>query len=432
MTLPKSTQVRLRIDSVVNGGDGMGRHEGRPVFVPLTAPGDLVDVQLEPSRGGAVRGRLLDIVEPGPARREPPCPVAGSCGGCHFQHLTPQAQSDAKSAVVRDTLQRIGGFDNPPVRPLVESPRPERYRRRLRVKLVKGGWGFSRRASNEVIRTSSCLLAEEAAEDLATRVAAALRDIGGFGAIDDFAVDVLENGDGALHLALQEKPSPRVQARAARLLIAVDGLRGVVLTGGPSKGGGATAIATVGDPVLVDEAHHRLRVRPDLFAQANRLGARLLANAVAETIEPGASVLELYAGGGTLTLAFESRAGELVATEGEGPSLDLLRLALSERGRKARLIGGPAKRVVDGLAADGATFDQVVLDPPRAGAREVLGSLVRMQPKRVTYVSCDPATFARDAAVLVRGGYRLDHVTPFDLFPQTFHTEVVGVFERVE
>lgn len=429
MSASPSPIVRLRIHAVAAGGDGVGRHDGAAVFVPFTATGDLVDVRLEPSCGGAVRGRLLEIVESGVDRRDPPCPVAGSCGGCHFQHLTSQAQSDAKSAVVRDTLRRIGGFDDPPLRPLVASPRFERYRRRLRVKLVKGGWGFSRRASHEVIRTSSCLLAEGAVEDLATRVATALRDIGGFGAIDDFAVDTLESGEGSLHIALQEPPSPRVQSRAARLLSAIDGLRGVVLTGGPSKGGGATAIATVGDPVLIDEAHHRLRVRPDLFAQANRLGARLLAGAVAETIEPGASVLELYAGAGTLTLAFEARAGELVATEGEGPSLDLLRLALSERDRKARLIGGPAKRVVDGLAADGATFDQVVLDPPRAGAREVLPALVSMKPKRITYVSCDPATFARDAAVLVRGGYRLGYVTPFDLFPQTFHTEVVGVFQ---
>lgn len=412
----------LRIESLVHGGDGLARDDGEVVFVPLTAPGDLVRVALEPRVGGVRHARLLEVLEPGPQRIAPPCPLVGTCGGCQWQQVSPGGQGSAKAATVVEALRRVGRLD-PPVRELARSPKPERYRRRLRAHPVKDGWGFALRGSVKVVPVPTCLLVEEPVERLATEVVRAWREAR-LPRISSFSVDALEAGGGAAHLEFVEPVTPLVKAATGRLLSLAKGLRGVVLTG-PNG-----APQTVGDPVLVDEGHRRLRVRPDLFAQANRLGARLLAAAVAETVAPGSKVLELYCGAGTLTLFLAERAAELVASEGEGPSLELLRLALAEHGRSARLLPGPARKVSESLANSGDRFDHVVLDPPRAGAKEVLPALVRLAPERITYVSCDPATFARDAAALVAAGWRLEEVVPWDLFPHTFHVEVVGTFRR--
>lgn len=412
----------LRIESLVHGGEGLARDEGRVVFVPLVAAGDLVRVRLGEARGGTLHAELLEVLEPGPSRVKPDCPHVGSCGGCDRQQVALAAQEEAKAQAVADALVRIGGLTSASVRPLVPSPRPVRYRRRLRAQLVGDGWGFSMRQSHRAVRVPACLLVEEEVEALANRLAPALKRAG-LPALESFGVDWTA-GRGAAHLVLQAAPTPTVQARAARLLSQVAGLRGLVLSGP------AGATAQVGDPVLIDPDQARLRVRPDLFAQANRLGARAMAAHVAATVAPGARVLELFAGAGTLTLGLAARAGVLVATEGEGPSLPLLRAALEENGFKARLIGGPARRVVDGLAAEGVAFDHVVLDPPRAGAKETLAGLVKLAPGRITYVSCDPATFARDAAVLVGAGYWLETTTPYDLFPHTHHVELVATFAR--
>jgi 23S rRNA (uracil1939-C5)-methyltransferase len=411
----------LRIEKLVHGGDGLARDGGEVLFVPLVAAGDLVRVAIE-GTGASRRVKLLELLEAGPERVPPPCPHVGSCGGCDRQQVAPAGQLAAKADAVREALERIGRLDASVVSPIVPSPLPERYRRRLRAQIVKEGWGFSMRASHKAVRVESCLLAEEALEQMAGRLAPELK-ASGLGAMESFGLDVT-NGQGAAHLVLKEEPTHLVQAKASRLLRHVPGLMGLVLTGPAGKP------VTVGDPVLIDAEHWRLRIRPDLFAQANRLGARAMAEAVAATASPGAKVLELFAGAGTLTLPLAHRAGALTATEGEGPALTLLKAALEENGKTARLIGGPAKRVVDGLASEGVRFDHVVMDPPRVGAKEAIDGLVRLGAPRITYVSCDPATFARDARRLVDAGWRLEVVTPYDLFPHTHHVELVAVLER--
>ena len=424
----------LRIQGLVHGGDGLARDDGRVVFVPLTAPGDLVRAALEPPRGGVTRGRLLDVIEAGPARQLSPCPIAGTCGGCQWQHVSIEAQRSSKEATVRETLSRVGGLTSVAVRPVVASPRTWRYRRRLRAQLTREGWGFSRRASTDTSDVAACLLAESDVERLAHAIAAALHEAGAFPAVATFAVDALEplagaNAKGAVYLETGQPVSAALRKRVERLFARrIDGLTGIVL-GGAASGRTASPVI-LGQPVLVDVRHRRLRVRPDLFAQANRLGARLMAEAVADTVEAGASVLELFAGAGTLSLFLVERAGRFVATEGEGPSLDLLRTSLRELGREGRLVAGPAARVVAGLADGGELFDHVVLDPPRTGAREILPALSRLARRAITYVSCDAATFARDAGMLARAGWKLREVTPYDLFPHTHHVEVVATFER--
>ncbi len=411
----------LRIERLIHGGDGLARIDGQVVFVPLVAAGDLVRVRVPDVMRGTPRAELVEVLEPGPTRVVPPCPLVGRCGGCDRQQVSLDGQLEAKRDAVADSLTRIGGLGTDSLRPLVPSPKPFRYRRRMRAHLAGDGWGFRERAGHRVARAETCLLIEEEVERFANALAPAMKRVGLH--VESFSLDA-ESGRAAAHLELLQKPDRAAQATAAKLLSLVPGLRGVVLSGA----GGAPAM--VGDPVLIDQEHHRLRVRPDLFTQANRQGARLLSEHVAATIEPGSAVLELFAGTGTLSLAIAERTGTLIATEGAVASLNLLRTALAEGQREARLIGGPAPRVSEQLLAEGTPVDHVVLDPPRAGAKEALAAIAKLKPRRITYVSCDPATFARDAGTLTRAGFALAESTPYDLFPQTHHVEVVAVFER--
>lgn len=419
---PVSVEKELNIEGLVQGGDGLARHDGRAVFVPLAVPGDRVRARLTLEKG-IWRGELLEVLEPGASRVQPECPLVGVCGGCQWQQVGYQAQLTAKQELVEDALTRLGGLDAAVVRPIVPSPHPVRYRRRMRAQLVGKGWGFSRKGSRKADRADACLLIEERVEALADEVAPALK-AASLGAVKAFAVDTLESGVGALHVELADKPTKQLAGRLERIVASTRSLQGAILTGSSGKP------IQVGDPTLVDENHFGLRVRPELFAQANRLGIRLLAAHVASQVPAGGKVLELFAGAGTLTLAFQEKVGALVVSEGEGPSLELLRLSLGEKQREASFLPGAAAGVAARLAASKEKFDHLVLDPPRAGAKEAVDSIAKVRAESISWVSCDAVTFARDASRMVALGYHLEEVVPFDLFPHTHHVELVGRFRR--
>ncbi len=416
----------LRIETLVHGGDGLARDEGRVVFVPLSAPGDLARTRIDQPDARPIRGRLLEVVEAGPARTTPPCPIAGACGGCQWQQVTIEEQRRLKSEHVREALRRIGRISEPPMRELVPSPRTWRYRRRVRAHTTDAGWAFARRTSHDFVDVAACLLLEPEVETLAHAVAESLKRAGALRAVETFTIDAVAGPNGQTRGSVfiqSRKVSAALRRQLEHVVRDVKGLSGVVLAGD-------TAPTFIGQPLLIDSEHRRLRVRPDLFTQANRLGARLLAEAAAAHIEPGESVLEIFAGSGTLTLYLLGRAGRVVATEGSAASLELLRAALREGLEPAQLISGPAPQVMGGLTKGTDRFDHIVLDPPRTGAREIMADVAALARRAITYVSCDPATFARDAAELVARGWRLVSVTPFDLFPHTFHVELIALFER--
>lgn len=417
-----SVEKELSIEALVQGGDGLARDDGRIVFVPLVAPGDRIRARVAQDKG-VWRGELLEVLEPGPSRVQPECPLVGICGGCQWQQIEYQAQLAAKESAIKEALTRLGQLDPSVVRPIIASPNPVRYRRRLRGQLVGKGWGFSRKGSQKADRAEACLLVEERVQALADEVAPALK-AASLGAVKAFAVDTLESGAGALHVELADATTRQLAGRLERIVMSVRSLNGAIMTGSSGKP------MQIGDPTLVDENHFGLRVRPELFAQANRLGIRKLAAHVAAQVPEGGKVLELFAGAGTLTLAFEAKAGALVVSEGEGPSLDLLRLSLGERGREAQFAPGAAATVAARLASSGEKFDHIILDPPRAGAKDAVESIARLQAETISWVSCDAATFARDASRLVALGYALEEVVPFDLFPHTHHVELVARFRR--
>ena len=408
-------KAQLRIESLVHGGEGLARHDGRVVFVRGGAPGDLVEAELQGGDGRFERARALRVIERGAVHVDAPCPIVDRCGGCPLQHVDYRAQLAAKEALTVDALERIGGLARGSYRlvPIAPSPKQLRYRRRALLHRGPGrAWGF--KGDEGVVPIGECVLFEQALQKLADALRG--RELPG---VADLALDTSASGDGAVDLRTQGAPSPSLRKRARELLGLV---RGVTL-----------ASEALGDPVLIDRFEgFRLRSRPDVFSQANRSMVPALQRAALEALGEAASgrVLELFCGSGTLTLPLLLRAESVVGLDSAGPALQLLRRSADElpgASTRLRLVAGDAAETLGGL---GGAFDAALLDPPRTGAADAVRALAHLRIPRVAYVSCDAPTLARDAKILRQAGYELLSAHPLDLFPQTAHFEVVASFAR--
>jgi 23S rRNA (uracil1939-C5)-methyltransferase len=379
MSALEQTSAAVRIERLAAGGDGVGRlPDGRIVFVPLTAPGDLARVAVtEP------RADLIDLLEPSPARVEPRCAVFGECGGCSWQHLAYAAQLEAKQAIVADALRRIGRIEWTAPIEISASPRAYHYRGRTRVLVEAGAVGYRRRRSRSLCATHACpILVEPLEEQLAILAADAPKR------------------DGEWELS-----SDAEATRAAPL----------------ARGGGPRlTLRLAGDAIGIS---------PGVFTQPNALLHERLAERVLARVGCGGSALELYAGAGFFTLGLARRFDVLAAVEAFPAAVDDLRQNLAAA-RIDHVEVFEADVSSDAWLAPAGVTDLVLLDPPRTGLqRPLLERLLRIAPRRLVYLSCDPATLARDLGHLVRGGYELQHVEAFDLFPQTPHVEVLVVLE---
>jgi len=442
-------RLPIAIDDLAPGGEGVGRSGARPVFVPFTAPGDRVIAEV-PAGEGPAHGTLVAIEEAGAARVAPPCrhfgPRAGApgtppadreCGGCEWLHVDYAAQLAAKARTVHEALRRIGRF--PPgsyqARPIVPSPAALRYRSRAKFHLDRGSGrlAFFRRRSHEPVRLEECHLLVPGLDALREAAGPAL--VAARLAPREVALEWSEEeGRGAAWLLLPEV-TPAARERASAFLAAVPPLVGVVLQaeGGPP--------ATVGEPVL---RHARVpgepgrglqRSRPDVFQQANRgANARLVEVALGLLAPEGEEVLELHCGAGNFTGPLAGRARAVAAVEVQGPALELARADLAEQGAgKVRFFAGDALRLALALAREpggGKRFGAALLDPPREGAKGIGPALRDLAVARAVYVSCDPATLARDLRDCAAAGYRLEAVVPVDMFPQTHHVEAAALLVK--
>jgi len=444
-------RLTLTIDGLAPGGEGVGACEAGTVFVPYAAPGDRVEVEVGAARPPPLHATLRAVLSPGVARVEAPCrhfgpggpalasspplapdPARG-CGGCEWLHVAYAAQLEAKERGFRERLRRLGGIDPEAcgLRPILASPLPLRYRSRAKFHLDRreGRLAFFRRRSHEPVPLAECWLLEEELDALRAAMGPALVE-----ARLEAREVALEwsarEGRGSAWLSLPAV-TPAVRERAGRLLSSVPALAGLVL-----RGDGPAPAALVGDPVL---RHERWpdrpeaglqRSRPDVFRQANRRANALLVQVALDLLRPdGEEVLELFCGAGNFTGPLARRARAVAAVEGQGPALDLAR-ADAEPGAPVRFFAGDALPLALALGREGRRFDAVLLDPPREGARGIGPALRELGAPRAVYVSCDPATLARDVRACAQAGYRLSAVQPVDMFPQTHHLEGVALLER--
>jgi len=411
--------VRVELEGLAAGGDAVGHLDGRPLFVPFGAPGDVAEVRPAPESRGPRRAGIERILVPGPGRREPCCPLFGRCGGCQWLHLDEGVQRTAKEAV----LGRALGLDRVPVEP---SPRALGYRgrARLQVRVGKGGavrLGFLRQRSNEVIDLGSCPILAPGIErcldplrsgplpHLAGRAELQLAD-----GIDGPLAAIVPAGDARPEL--YDEARRLVPGTLAGIAVEVGGVASGVIGSGEAR-----VLAGDGEPLLIPASS---------FGQANPEINRSLACTVAEWAgRIGAQgAIELFAGAGNLTVMLGRFVKRLTAVEIDPAACAAARENLARRGLdRVHVVAGDAGAR---FAADGAKAELVVLDPPRAGAGELIGLIAATRPEHVIHVSCNPAALRREAAELAAAGYRVLEARGFDMFPQTPHVEAAVLFGR--
>lgn len=416
--------VEVLIESLGAGGDGVGRDaHGRVTFVPYTAPGDRVQACVVEARKDYARALPVELVVSSGFRVEALCPhfVARTCGGCQWLHLGESAQAAAKGELVARVLRKHAraGMTLHPLR--AEVP-PYRWRRRARLhwyrprKAGAAVIGFFAPRSHHVSDITGCLQLEpalaQALDVLRRQLAPALGRQG--------AIEMLAGHLGEVHVVIRGRCADQVAAG----LVGQEPIAGVMLEpeAGPARGQ-RRRMRTWGKPHI--ELEPGFPGRADWFAQPSRAGNRVLLEVVEEAAQPrGQRVLELYAGSGNLSRVLAPEAAGLVAVDRRRPPWKL-----PEPLARA-FVPGDVVEVTRALADQGEGFDLAVLDPPRTGAREVLAPLAALAPARIVYVSCDPATLARDLDFLAGAGYRAAWAKPLDLMPQTAHVEIVAMLER--
>ncbi|WP_157246085.1 class I SAM-dependent RNA methyltransferase [Nonomuraea typhae] len=407
--------LELTVGPVAHGGWCVARHDGRVVFVRHALPGERVRAQVTEETARFLRADAVEILEPSPDRVVPPCPFAGPgrCGGCDWQHATLEAQRELKAQVVAEQLRRLAGIER---KVLVEevpgAPGGLGWRTRVQFAATPAGeLGFRRHRSHAIEVVDACLIAHPEVE----AVGAEARGWKGAAGVEVIASEL---GDRAVVIA----PRPRRTVAVPDLDVPADIL--------VNQGKGRTD-PRHGSGVLHERAGDReFRVSGSGFWQVHPGAAETLLDAVLTYAqpEPGEWALDLYCGVGLFAAALAERVGE------EGAVFGLESEAAAVRDARANLRDLPQARVERGRVEEALDrfqierADLVVVDPPRSGlGRDVVDRIAALEAARIVYVSCDPATLARDLAWLDERGYRLADLRAFDCFPQTHHVECVAL-----
>ena len=414
---PVTDVIEIIVDGFAHGGEGVGRIDGKVVLVAGALPGERVRVSVTEDHPRWSRARLVEVLLPSVDRVTPPCPIAQDCGGCDLQHVAPAAARALKTRVVREQLARLGGFGDA-AHGLVEDCRPAGpdlgYRNHVQLHAGPDGrLGFHRAGSHEVVPTAHCLVAEDGVNALIERFGPdsgadelALRVLG------DARTAIVTPGDGPVALP---DDVPTLALRQA------DG-RPVVVRG---EGSATVQVAGV-----------TLYVPIDAFFQVNTSGAEALVALVRESAGDVAhrDVWDLYAGVGLLALPLATDGAHVLAVESAMSATMALGRAATDQELDVRVLTEKVDHVTRRAATGDRSIDPpevIIADPPRAGlGRHVIADLGRIAPSRLVLVSCDVASFARDARDLGAAGLRLERAVPLDLFPMTHHVEIVATFVR--
>jgi 23S rRNA (uracil1939-C5)-methyltransferase len=416
-------ELEITVDSMAQGGDGVGRHEGIVVFARGGLPGELVRVRITERRQSFARGEVAEVLTPSPERVAPRLPVDAHAP---WQHIAYPAQLRFKEQILREQLAKMAGISEAPIAPIIAAPRPWGYRNTARLHADGGRIGYHEAGTNRVADLPADPMLLPALND----ALAALRELAAPGLLD--GVTLRASAAYGYTLAAL-RPAPDADPEDLELLAEAWRARAPALAGVVvERARGHAATVASGDPTIHDElAGVVFELGPESFFQVNADQAARMVEFTAEALGPaaGGRLLDLYSGVGTFALPLAAAGASVIAVE-EHPS------AVADGQRSAELNGiegvsfvqAPVERALPGADEE---FAGVVLDPPRRGCHPaVLEELVRIGPRRIVYVSCHPGILGRDLTPLLRAGYGLERVQPLDLFPQTPHIETVVTLAR--
>jgi 23S rRNA (uracil1939-C5)-methyltransferase len=431
--------VELLIDKLVQGGDGLATHEGMKVFVPYSAPQERVRARIVTQKRDYAVAEIEEILEPSPLRVSAPCPYYGACGGCQLQHISYQGQLVVKKLYVNEALQRIGQIFVP-VRHVTAEAEPWHYRNKTQYPVGATGngmaIGFYKRGTHDLLDVPVCLLHPDEFDRLRETMRAILAAAGETG-YDESKHDgnirhiVLRQGtqDGGL-LAIVVTRTPEFDPRVAELIAEQPGVIGVAQSMVPARTNrimGSQTRVLVGRGYLHQSVLGKsFRVSAPSFFQVNVTQAEELCRKILKHVAPKGDelVLDLYSGVGMISLVVAPFVQQVTAIESDPAAVeDAMVNAQALDVRNVEFVCGDVSRAISRVAST----DVVILDPPRKGCpAETLRHIAALRPKRIIYVSCNPATLARDLATLEQVGYATHEIEPVDMFPQTFHVEVIA------
>lgn len=383
-------RMKVKIESIAFGGDGVGRVNHFVVFVPFAAEGDELEIVITQVKKRFLRGRIFRIITHSPWRVRPLCPYYGECGGCCYQHLDYPYQLAVKKKQVEDVFSKIGKIAHPPVLEVVASPRVYHYRGKAQVHV------------------------EAASEDLRL----GFLDVSGANLMDIETCAIMDESiNEQLRLLRERKPSRGLEKMRSTVWSAHDAQQ-----------------THRGRAVIRMVKNRKFFVPPEGFFQANLYLTDRLVDEVCRMVaaEKAGTLVDAYCGCGLFSVFLSPWARKIIGIELDEQSVDFARKNAEESGVvNAEFLCGDVMSVLENnFLRVGRKMDVLILDPPRAGCpRTVLEMIGRLKPRRIVYISCNPATQARDARFLLGGGYVLKNLLPLDMFPQTQHIEVIGLLE---
>lgn len=414
--------MQIEIERIAFGGAGIAKKDGKVFFVRGGLPKDVLEINIIKDKGNYAEAVIAEIIKPSPDRIETPCPVFDLCGGCQLQNLNYPAQLREKEYILKETLGRLGGLYDVAIEPIVPSPKEFGFRNKVTLStwFYKGKWhvGYNQKGSNRKVAIDSCPISTDIVDKTIKRISEVLSSLGDpYYPLDK--IHISSNG-----FKSQITLVPRHSRRGDLLKTLLKHLRRHQETENVSiNGSGETGFefSILGNKFLTT---------PSAFTQVNSEINELMIKTVLDWAEltQEQTVLDLYSGIGNFSIPLARGASEVLAVEISNNSVKLARKSAQANSVNNLVFQNAAsEHAIEVLNKDEEKFDLIVLDPPREGAKEIIEGLVELSPTKVIYVSCDPATLARDLKKFSELGYKVVKVRPFDMFPQTFHIESIAL-----
>lgn len=416
--------MECKIDGLSHSGEGVARIEGKATFVPFTIPGETVDIEIVDEKKSFQRGKLVRILNLSADRVEPPCPHYFSCGGCSYQHVKYSRQLELKRQVVQETLKRIGGIEIG-VNPVLGMEDPWHYRNKVEWHaLRKAGrfvMGYYINDSRILMDIGNCLLISQEMQEYSSFIKEHAEEL----RIPDNCEIIVRQSSASRDLMLIFGGTGASGINFAKML----NFREVASIYSIDEG---ISQLHYGDQTLPENlAGIEYQVSPLSFFQVNIEQTGRMLEVIKEyaRLEAGNTVLDAYCGTGSIALNLARSARLVVGIEAFKSAVkDAKRNAFNNHITNCKFIKGTCEDIVPGLEEH---FNVVVLDPPRAGCKDkLIEAIIKKQPERIVYVSCNPATLARDLAEMTKAKYLVQAVQPVDMFPQTSHVETMVLLYR--